>query len=713
MFLSTSQRITRVTNTDGRLKRQLKLFDVFVLSTGAMMSGFFLLPGVAASETGSSVILAYLISGILILPALLSYAELSTAMPRAGGTYYYLDRTLGPLVGTAGGVGTWLTLILKSAFGLIGMGAYLALVLNVDVRPIALGCTVLLGLLNIFGARGSSGLTRVLVLTLVLILMVFVGHALFQVGSGGLAPAAFDPFLRADVDGLLGTVGLIFVSYIGLTKVASLAEEVENPDRNFPLGMVLGLATVTVIYVVGVFVMVAVLGVDSLAASLTPVADTAMALSNWIPSDVWVWLVVVAAVAAFASMSNAGILAASRYPLAMARDRLIPEAFAAVGSFQTPVRSIVITCVMIAAALLVLDVEKVAKLASALQLAVFGMVNVSVIVMRESQIEAYDPGFRSPLYPWVQLLGIIVPIMLVAEMGWLSVLFTLGVIGLGIAWFQYYARARIEREGAIFHVFARLGRRRFAGLDRELRDIMKEKGLRAEDPFDEVVARAVVLDYGEQVDMGVVISEAARLLSERLPTTAEALDRGFCLGVTMGGAPVARGAALVHTRLPDLESSEMVLVRCGRSVNLDLGDNSIVRQAAEMPIHAIFLLVSGERDPGQHLRILAQLAGRIEDAGFINEWLEGRDDQELKETLLRDDRFLALKLRSGTKAEVMIGKALRELSMPEGSLVALIRRYGVTVVPRGRTVLREGDRLTIIGDPVGLRELAHRYLDQA
>jgi len=97
----------------------------------------------------------------------------------------------------------------------------------------------------------------------------------------------------------------------------------------------------------------------------------------------------------------------------------------------------------------------------------------------------------------------------------------------------------------------------------------------------------------------------------------------------------------------------------------------------------------------------------------MNEWLEGRDDQELKETLLRDDRFLALKLRSGTNTEVLIGKALRDLAMPEGSLVALIRRYGVTVVPRGRTVLREGDRLTIIGDPVGLRELAHRYLDGA
>ena len=81
--------------------------------------GFFLLPGIATQHAGPAVTLAYLLAGLMIVPALLSVAELSAAMPRAGGTYYYLDRTLGPLVGTVGGMGTWLTLVLKSAFALI------------------------------------------------------------------------------------------------------------------------------------------------------------------------------------------------------------------------------------------------------------------------------------------------------------------------------------------------------------------------------------------------------------------------------------------------------------------------------------------------------------------------------------------------------------------------------------------------------------------
>ncbi|MEF8797774.1 MAG: amino acid permease, partial [Salinivenus sp.] len=120
------------------LKKDLTLYDVYAISTGAMFSsGFFLLPGIAAAETGPSVILAYLVAGILILPSMYSMAELSTAMPKAGGTYYFLDRALGPLAGTVGGLGTWLALVFKSAFALIGMGAYLAIYADVPIKPLA------------------------------------------------------------------------------------------------------------------------------------------------------------------------------------------------------------------------------------------------------------------------------------------------------------------------------------------------------------------------------------------------------------------------------------------------------------------------------------------------------------------------------------------------------------------------------------------------
>ena len=137
-----------------RLRKQLALFDIFVISAGAMISsGFFLLPGLAAAQTGSSFVLAYFLSALLILTAMLSQAELATAMPKAGGTYYYLDRTVGPRVGTIGGIGTWLALVLKSGFALIGMGAYLALVIEIPMVPIAVAAALAFGVLNLVGAK--------------------------------------------------------------------------------------------------------------------------------------------------------------------------------------------------------------------------------------------------------------------------------------------------------------------------------------------------------------------------------------------------------------------------------------------------------------------------------------------------------------------------------------------------------------------------------
>ena len=320
-----------------RLKKELGLFDVYAISTGAMFSsGFFLLPGLAAAKAGPSVVLAYLLAGVLILPAMFSKAELSTAMPRAGGTYYFLDRSLGPLVGTVGGLGTYLALTLKSAFALVGMGAYLAFFIELPIKPLAIALTVAFMALNIFGAKETTGLQRVLVIVLLTVLAFFVAQGLFEVAGLGvrnIAETQLTPFMPFGTDGLFATVGFVFVSYAGLTKVASVAEEVQKPDRNIPLGMALSLATATAIYVVGVFIMVAVLNPDELRSDLTPVATASEAFFDWLPSPLGLVLIVTAAIAAFASTGNAGLMSASRYPLAMARDRLYSGCVCPAGPF--------------------------------------------------------------------------------------------------------------------------------------------------------------------------------------------------------------------------------------------------------------------------------------------------------------------------------------------------------------------------------------------
>ena len=140
-----------------KLKKELGLWDVYAIATGAMFSsGFFLLPGLAAAETGPSVFLAYFISGLIVLPTMFSVAELATAMPKAGGTYYIIDRSLGPIIGTIGGYGSWLALVLKSAFALIGMGAYLAIYFDISIVPVAIILTLVFGVLNVVGAKETT-----------------------------------------------------------------------------------------------------------------------------------------------------------------------------------------------------------------------------------------------------------------------------------------------------------------------------------------------------------------------------------------------------------------------------------------------------------------------------------------------------------------------------------------------------------------------------
>jgi mannitol/fructose-specific phosphotransferase system IIA component (Ntr-type) len=305
-------------------------------------------------------------------------------------------------------------------------------------------------------------------------------------------------------------------------------------------------------------------------------------------------------------------------------------------------------------------------------------------------------------------MGVLSPIWMVMEMGLLPSLFTGGLIAFGAMWYTYFARDRVDREGAIYHVFERLGRQRDVGLDRELRGIMKEKGLRDADPFEEVVASAAVIDVPGGASFRNIIWEAAAYLSETCDTSAKKLGEGFLKGTIVGMTPVSHGAALPHLRLATIESARMVLVRCIDGIDMDV-DSPEARPEQSEPVRAVFFLVSPERDPGQHLRILAQIAGRVDREDFMEAWLSASDHQELKEAVLRDERVLALTLTADSRAAPLIGLALKDVDMPEGTLIALVNRESEIIIPRGGTVLEEGDRLTVIGEPAGLNILGKRF----
>lgn len=606
-----------------KLTKQLGLMHVFAISTGAMISsGLFVLPGIAASKLGPAVILAYLLSGLMLLPSLFSKAELATAMPRSGGTYFFISRSLGGMFGTIDGVGVWLALILKTSIALVGLGAYLNIYIDIPMQVIAAVLCLVFMITNLVGAKEAAGLQVGMVVVMLGILTVLIVKGLGSVETERLTPF----FLPDCLENILPTVALLFVSYIGLTKVASIAEEIHHPERNIPLGMILSLVVTMVIYGLVVLVVVGVVPAEELHKSLTPVSDA----GGLTLGKTGALIISIAAILAFATTANAGILSASRYLLAMSRDRVIPHSLSRFSRFKTPINAIFLTSSVILVIVLVVDIERIAKLASTFQLLVFAMVNLAVIVMRESGITSYDPGFKSPFYPYMQIGGILVSVVLIPEMGLVSSIFAMGLIGLGVAWHQLYAGRHVVRVGAVAQVARKVSERllerdaNVMGLNQELREILKEKGLRRGDPFVQMVTEADVIELDAGEGSEDAMRHGAKILDKK-----SGISRDLILGALLernriGETPADAGVALPHLLLDEVDGFHMVIARSVRGVEFAMTNQTI---------HAVFMLLGSRDNPTRHLRFLAEIARRADNPDFIDNWIAAQSADELKDLL--------------------------------------------------------------------------------
>jgi amino acid transporter/mannitol/fructose-specific phosphotransferase system IIA component (Ntr-type) len=655
----------------------------------------------AAANIGNSFIFAYIISALLVVPFALSQIELATAMPRAGGVYYFFDRSLGPLFGTIGGIGVWLTLVLKVAFVLVGIGAYLTLFLSkISITPIAIVLALILGILNYFGSKKSSALQIILVIILLIILVGFI-----ITGFPYIEQKNYEGIFDFDIFQMLSTSGIVFISFVGVTKIASISEEIKNPERNIPLGIFMALGTALIIYLSGTIIMVGVLPIESIINNLT----TPASVIEIVLGSPGVIFISIAAIVSFISVANSGILSASRYPLAMSRDHIFPNFLRKLTKFDTPSFALYLTVGVIILILIIFNPTKIAKLASAFQLLVYAFLCLAVIVMRESRIQSYDPGYKSPLYPWMQIIGIIASLFLITQLGLLTILFTVLIISLGFIWYWKYSRLRVARNGAIYHIFERLGRQRYEALDSELRGILKEKGLRKEDPFEDIVHNARFLDIATQSSFEEVLETTSKHLSNIIHCGSEEIVQQIMEGTKIGATPVTHGFALPHFRSERIEEAKLVLVRCVKGVSIQIFD-PITHEAEHTEIvYGLFFLVSPEKNPSQHLRILAKIAGRLDDDDFLEKWNSAQSENEIKDALLFDEKFLSIIVKSGENSSSFIGLEIRRLDFPRNCLITTIRRDGGTIIPKGDTILMELDKLVIIGDSKGIKELREKY----
>ena len=609
------------------LKRELGFLAVFCLASGAMISsGLFVLPGILYGVVGPGVWLCYVLAAVFLLPALFAKAELATALPKAGGDYFHIDRSIGPTFGMLGGLVAWASLAFKTAFALIGLGAFAKLLWPaltlLEVRFIALGFCVLFTLINLWGAKHAGRLQIGLVVALLVLLCGYV-----VLGLGKIDSSRHTPLLPHGANALMLGAAMAFVSFGGLTKVASVAEEVRNPGRTLPWGMFASAGVVTVAYVGVVVVTVGVVSGETLAGSLTPITLGGEAI--W--PRVGTVAMSVAAVLAFVSTANAGILAASRAPLAMSRDGLLPEFFSQVSAKRgTPHYAILFTAAFIGASLF-MDITLFVKSASAMKILLFGFSILSVILLRESRVPTYEPKFRSPLYPWLQGAGIVVYVFLLVELGSLPLLITGGVLGCGLVWYALYAKTRVARESALTHLAQRIAARTFADhdLEAELAEIVRARDGGVEDRFDRLVRECEVLDVAGAASRDELFRAVAEKLAWRLDMPPAEILRLLHEREEATSTVIRPGLAIPHIVVQGTGRFEILLARSREGV---------VFSPDAAPVHAVFVLVGSMDERNYHLRALTAVAEIAQDPHFDRRWRKASDAEALRHLILRSKR---------------------------------------------------------------------------
>ncbi len=606
------------------LKKDLGLLEVFCIASGAMISsGLFILPGLAFKMGGPVIVLSYFIAGLLAMTGMLSIAEMVTAMPKSGGDYFFINRGFGPAVGTIAGLFSWFSLSLKSAFALIGMAAFTQLLMpDYNIKIVAVIFTVLFAGINIFGVKESARFQVYLVLSLLALMILYLVMGLPKVQGEN-----FTPFVPYGYESIFSSAGFVFTAYGGLLYIGSIAEEVKNPNKVIPLGLILSLLLVSILYTLMVFVTVGVLPGAELAESLTPISDGANAImGRW-----GMILLSIGAIFAFVSTANGGLLTASRYPLSLSRDGLMPEFMAKISTrFRTPHVSILVTAFFLIIFLL-LDLDILVRAVSTSVILTNILSCLALIVMRESRVQNYRPVFKSPLYPYLQIIGIIGFVFLLFEIGLSSILITILLILVGFFTYWFYGRIKTDREYALLYLIERITSKDITSrmLESELKDIIRERDNINEDHFDKIIKKAHFLDIDEQLTMDEFFLQASELIQKDLKMSGKEVYDALLKRENEYTTVISNDLAIPHLIVPGSETFTVLVARAKQGIKFSDANNAITK---------VFVIAGSKDQRTFHLRALAAIAQIVNDPLFQKKWETATTTGNIKDAILLANR---------------------------------------------------------------------------
>jgi amino acid transporter/mannitol/fructose-specific phosphotransferase system IIA component (Ntr-type) len=624
-----------------KLKKDLGLLEVFCISSGAMISsGLFVLPAIAYTKVGPFIVISYMIAGIFVIPTILSKAELVTAMPKTGGMYFFTSRSMGPAMGTLGGLATWFSLAFKSAFALLGIGIF-ALLFNpglsiFQIKIIAVGCVLFFMTVNLLGVKLAGRVQSYLVIVLLALLVLYVVVGVFFIDNTRFKPLPSQEAVT--LGSVFATAGLVFVSFAGTTKITELAGEVKNPGRNLPLGMFFSWGVVTLLYILVIFVTVGVLEPTQLQVTaanpdrLSPITSGGEATMGLFGLAAMGF----AALLAYISTGNAGILAASRDPMAMGKDELMPKSFSKISRHGTPWVAIIFTSLFMIIVVLFLDIEDFVKTASTLKLVLFILANLALIFMREANIRHYRPKYKAPFYPYAQIFGIIGYCFLIFQMGSLPLMIAGIFLLCGLGWYYLYAHGKIKREYALLHVVERVMGIKSTDhlLDEELREVLIERDNIIEERFEENIKSCTVLDLKYFVAPDEFAEKVAKPLAKGLDMSEEELYKRLINREKNSNIIVRPGFAVISFHIRGRNKFDIELVRTKRGARFS---------EDFPPVRAAFIVVSSSDEENFYLHSLMWMVQIAERVDFEEEWINAKDCDELRNIILESWRKRSIK----------------------------------------------------------------------
>jgi APA family basic amino acid/polyamine antiporter len=444
------------------LKKTLGVWGLTALGIGAIIgTGIFVLTGkAAATSAGPAIVISFVIAGIVSALAALCYAELASSVPVSGSAYTYVYATLGELVAWIVGWGLILEYALGAATVAIGWSGYFTDFLNATfhvVIPPALTTNpftpggvvnlpaaliiVLISLLLIRGTHESNTVNKTIVAIKLAIVLFFI-----LVGVGHVNPDNWHPFAPFGVQGIVNGAGLVFFAYIGFDAVSTSAEEVRDPARDLPRGIIASLAICTVLYIIVSGVLTGILKYDQLNVP-SPVSFSLIRIGlGWAGA-----IVALGAIAGLTTVLLVLLYGQSRVFFAMSRDGLLPRAFSRVHpTFRTPYLSSALIGAAVAVVAAIGQLDVVAELVNIGTLAAFALVSVGVIVLRRRRPDM-KRAFRVPWSPVVPILSAAGALFLMFKglpLRTIAAYFVWMAIGLAVYFFYSRSRSTVGREEA-------------------------------------------------------------------------------------------------------------------------------------------------------------------------------------------------------------------------------------------------------------------------